>query len=62
MKTCKIILIVLYILDIIWGLIKTGLVDSDEQLTQLVSTIISAVVYGILLVALESLIFNYISL
>ena len=48
MKTCKIILIVLYILDIIWGLIKTGLVDSDEQLTQLVSTIISAVVYGIL--------------
>lgn len=48
MKTCKIILIILYILDIIWGLIKTGLVDSDEQLTQLVSTIISAVVYGIL--------------
>lgn len=48
MKICKIILIVLYILDIIWGLIKTGLVDSDEQLTQLVSTIISAVVYGIL--------------
>lgn len=48
MKICKIILIVLYILDIIWGLIKTGLLDSDEQLTQLVSTIISAVVYGIL--------------
>lgn len=48
MKTCKIILIILYVIDIVWGLIKTGLADSDEQLTQLVATIIDAVVYGIL--------------
>ena len=48
MKTCKIILIILYVIDIVWGLIKTGLADSDEQLTQLVATIINAVVYGIL--------------
>lgn len=48
MKTCKIILIILYVIDIVWGLIKTGLADSDEQLSQLVVTIIDAVVYGIL--------------
>lgn len=48
MKACKIILIILYILGIIWDLIKTGLAEGDEQLSQLVATIIDAVVYGIL--------------
>ena len=48
MKACKIILIILYVLGIIWDIIKTLLADGDEQLSQLVATIIDAVVYGIL--------------
>lgn len=48
MKACKIILIILYVLGIIWNLIKTAVADGDEQLTQFVATILDAIVYGIL--------------
>lgn len=49
MKTCKIILIVLYVLDIIWQcFIKTAAVDDDEKFSTFIGGIISAVLYGIL--------------
>lgn len=48
MKICKIILIVIYILDIIWNIIKTLAADGDEQVEQLVITILHGLIYGIL--------------
>lgn len=49
MKTAKIILIVLYVLDIILTcFIKTAAVDDDEKFSTFISGVISAIVYGIL--------------
>lgn len=48
MKACKIILIIIYILDIIWNIIKTLAADGDEQVEQLVTTILYGLIYGIL--------------
>lgn len=48
MKACKIILIILYVLGIIWNLIKTAALDGDDQLKQFLATILDAIVYGIL--------------
>lgn len=48
MKACKIILIILYVLSIIWNLIKTAVCDGDDQLKQFLATILDGVVYGIL--------------
>ena len=48
MKTCKIILIILYVLGILIGLGKTLAAESDEQVENLLSVILDAVVYGLL--------------
>lgn len=48
MKTCKIILIILYVLGILIGLGKTLAADGDEQVENLLSVIIDAVIYGLL--------------
>lgn len=49
MKTCKIILIVLYVLDILWTCIfKTAAVDDDEKFSTFIGGVVSAILYGIL--------------
>lgn len=48
MKACKIILIVLYVLNIIIKFGKTAQLDGNEQLESLLGTILDAVVYGVL--------------
>jgi len=48
MKACKIILIILYVLGIIWNLVKTAALDGDDQFKQFLATILDGIVYGIL--------------
>ena len=48
MKTCKIILIILYVISCIVNLFKVAQAEGDEQLTRLLAAILDGVVYGIL--------------
>ena len=48
MKAAKIILIVLYVLSVLWGFVKSFLKDGNDQLSEFLCTIVYAVVYGIL--------------
>ena len=48
MKTCKIILIILYVLSCIWNFIKAFVSDGDEQLTNFLAALLDAIVYGVL--------------
>ena len=48
MKACKIILIVLYVLRIIFNLLRTFAADGDEQLSCFLATLVHAIGYGIL--------------
>ena len=48
MKAAKIILIVLYVLSVLWGFVKSFLKDGNDQLSEFLCTVVYAVVYGIL--------------
>ena len=48
MKTCKILLIVLYALSVIWGFVKAYTSNDEEQLSNFLSALLDAVVYAVL--------------
>lgn len=48
MKTCKILLIVLYALSVIWSFVKVYASDDEEQLSNFLSALLDAVVYAVL--------------
>lgn len=48
MKTCKIILIILYVLSCIWNFAKAFVLDGDEQLSQFLAALLDTIVYGVL--------------
>lgn len=48
MKTCKIILIILYVLSTIVNFIKAFTADGDEQFSGFLAALLDAIVYGVL--------------